>query len=404
MRLLVAEDDPISRRLIESALTKCGHEVVTAENGAQAWQLFQESEFPLVISDWIMPELDGIELLQRVRAYPRPGYVYFIMLTAKTDKHDVIRGIEAGADDFMTKPFDHDELRARLRAGERIIRLEHDLAQRNDDLTAINVALARANERMKADLDAAAALQRHLLPIDSPDAGRAQFAWRLKPCPTLAGDFLNVYRLNEQNIGFFMIDVCGHGVAATLQSATLGRLLAPSPDRSSLVRKMLKFSPDYFVVPPNHVAEQLNRWFLQNTGQSRHFTLLYGILNLETPDLRYVCAGHPPPAYLPGSPTDTGRILDNGAWPIGVTEEPAYEEHLLPLNTGDRVYLYSDGVIDTMDPKLERFGSTRLMTTLREANGRPLRDSVTALLGCVDAWRGDSELTDDLSVLALEVK
>jgi len=405
MRLLVADDDPVSRRLIESALTQCGHDVVAAGNGAEAWRRFQESEFPLVISDWMMPEMDGMELLRRVRSYPRSGYVYFIMLTAKTQKQDVIRGIEAGADDFITKPFDQDELRARLRTGERIIRLEQDLARRNEDLEAINVALARANERMRVDLEAAALLQRHLLPTDSPDAGRAMFAWRLKPCPTLAGDFLNVYRLNEHNVGFYLLDVCGHGVAATLQSATLSRLLSPVPDQSSLVRKMLKFSPDYFIVPPNQVAEQLNRWFIKDTGQSRHFTLLYGILDMDTHDLRYVCAGHPAPAYLPCDPAGAGAcLLDDGAWPIGVADEPTYEEHALQLNTGDRLFLYSDGVVDAMDTRSERFGSDRLITTLRETSQRPLRDSVTTLLGCVDAWRGDAELMDDLSVLALEIR
>lgn len=402
MKLLVAEDDAVSRRLLESSLSKWGHEVVAVENGAEAWRAFQGSEFPIVISDWMMPESDGMELLQRIRSYPRPGYVYFIMLTAKSEKQDIIRGMDAGADDFITKPFDTDELRARLRACERIISLERDLARRNEDLEAINVALAHANERMRADLEAATLLQKHLLPTDCPDTGKAAFAWRLKPCPAVAGDFLNIYRLNQQNVGFYMLDVCGHGVSATLQSATLSRVLQPVPDQSSLVRKLLKFSPDYFIVPPNQVAEQLNRWFIQDTGQSRHFTLIYGILNLDSHEMRYVCAGHPAPAYLPRDVEP--RILDNGAWPIGVAEEPTYDEHALQLSDGDRLYLYSDGVVDAMDSRSERFGSHRLITTLREANNRPLRDSVTTLIGCVDAWRGDAELKDDLSVLALEVR
>jgi DNA-binding response OmpR family regulator len=98
--------------------------VSSAENGGEAWSFFQRDEFPIVITDWMMPELDGVELVRRIRSGPRPGYVYVILLTAKGQKEDLVAGMDAGADDFLTKPFDRDELRVRLRAGERIVALE----------------------------------------------------------------------------------------------------------------------------------------------------------------------------------------------------------------------------------------------------------------------------------------
>ena len=128
MNVLIAEDDPVSRRLLQSQLEKWGHEVTAASGGGEAWRLFQSGTFSLVISDWMMPEMDGPELVRRIRACPRPGYVYVILLTSRADKADVVAGMEAGADDFVTKPFDREELRVRLRAGERIIQLEHTLA------------------------------------------------------------------------------------------------------------------------------------------------------------------------------------------------------------------------------------------------------------------------------------
>src|SRR6516225_727616 len=116
MKVLIAEDDPISRLL---------------EAGAYA----------LVVSDWMMPEMDGPELVCRIRACPRPGYVYVILLTSRAEKADVVAGMEAGADDFVTKPFDREELRVRLRAGERIVQLEHTLAEQNQALREAQAAL-----------------------------------------------------------------------------------------------------------------------------------------------------------------------------------------------------------------------------------------------------------------------
>ena len=131
MKVLIADDDAVSRRLLQSYLQKWGYEVTAAGDGAEAWRLFGAGSFPVVITDWMMPEIDGVELVRRIRAGPasRPGYVYAILLTAKSQKEDLVEGMEAGADDFLTKPFDRDELRVRLRAGERIILLEQNLRE-----------------------------------------------------------------------------------------------------------------------------------------------------------------------------------------------------------------------------------------------------------------------------------
>jgi two-component system, NtrC family, sensor kinase len=131
MKVLIADDEAVSRRLLQNYLQKWGHEVTVAENGAEAWRLFEAGSFAVVITDWEMPEMDGVELVRGIRAASAsgPGYVYTILLTAKSQKEDLVEGMEAGADDFLTKPFDRDELRVRLRAGERIMQLEQELRQ-----------------------------------------------------------------------------------------------------------------------------------------------------------------------------------------------------------------------------------------------------------------------------------
>ncbi|MBW1827190.1 MAG: response regulator, partial [Deltaproteobacteria bacterium] len=125
MKVLIVEDDPISRRVLEANLLEWNYDVLVTSDGGEAWELIQNPEAPnLVVSDWMMPNMDGLELCRKLREMERSCYTYVIILTAKGNKKDVIKGLEAGADDYLIKPFDRDELRYRLKIGERIIRLE----------------------------------------------------------------------------------------------------------------------------------------------------------------------------------------------------------------------------------------------------------------------------------------
>jgi DNA-binding response OmpR family regulator len=127
MRILIAEDDVVLRRLLQNYLEKDGHQIVAAQNGADAWRLFQADDFSMVLTDWMMPEMDGVELVRRIRSEERPGYTFVILITSRSDQEDIREGMDAGADDFVTKPFDQDELRIRLRTGERFVQLKQSL-------------------------------------------------------------------------------------------------------------------------------------------------------------------------------------------------------------------------------------------------------------------------------------
>ncbi len=141
MKVLIADDDPVSRRLLQSDLQKWGYEVTLASDGEAAWRLFQEGDFSLIISDWMMPGMDGPELIRRIRASGKPNYVYTILLTAMSHKEELVQGMEAGADDFVSKPFDRNELHVRLRAGERIFKLEQALKEQTQALQEARAAL-----------------------------------------------------------------------------------------------------------------------------------------------------------------------------------------------------------------------------------------------------------------------
>ena len=140
MKILLVEDDPVSRRLLETFLDKWGYEVEVTCDGSEAWELIQEPNSPsLVISDWMMPDMDGLELCRKIREMDKSDYIYFIILTSKDRKEDVVKGLEAGADDYLVKPFNKEELKYRVKIGERIIALEHRIRQlaATDPLTGI---------------------------------------------------------------------------------------------------------------------------------------------------------------------------------------------------------------------------------------------------------------------------
>jgi CheY-like chemotaxis protein len=135
MRVLIAEDDPVARRILEVTLAKCDYDVEVTTTGWEAWKALRKGAGPeLVVLDWMMPGMDGVEICRRVRGSARAKSTYIILLTARTDRHDLITGLDAGADDYVVKPFDADELRARLRVGARVLDLQASLADRVRDL------------------------------------------------------------------------------------------------------------------------------------------------------------------------------------------------------------------------------------------------------------------------------
>ncbi|RQS72013.1 fused response regulator/phosphatase [Burkholderia sp. Bp8963] len=384
--ILVVDDSASYRLLLRSTLGKLGFEIVEAEDGWQALQLLRaREEIAMVVCDWEMPELDGPGLCRAIREEALGRYIYMILLTARDGSEALIDGMDAGADDFLTKPVDIHELRVRLRAGLRVIALEAALAERNRHLDT-------AYRQMRGDLQAAAAVQTSMLPAPRLRIDGVECEWLFAPSAYLSGDMLNVKAVDDTHVMFCAIDVAGHGVQAAMLSVIVNRLLARGAEARGAAG----------LQSPASVVEEMNRQFLEEAVDASYFTMVYGILDTRTGEGRLTQAGHSHPLLVTAE--GSASRLGSGGFPVGLLPGCEYDDVSFALRPAERLFLYSDGVTECAAPDGELFGDERLREFLSARARMPLRQVLDALKSELQSWRGADQGTfdDDVSVLALE--
>jgi sigma-B regulation protein RsbU (phosphoserine phosphatase) len=399
MKVLLVDDDPVTRALYGRFLRNWGCEIVDAGDGLEALEILARQAIQFVISDWLMPNLTGLELCRRIRQTEADHYTYIILCTSKRDKRDFIEGMEAGADDFLVKPFSTEELRVRVRAGERVVNLERGLALKNRELEALNAKLQEAYGRIEDDLKAAAWMQASLLPAVSPRALGVNSEWRFRPSRYVAGDTLNVFPIDQHHLAFYLLDVSGHGVPAAMLSVTLSMLLTPDSTPASPLKRFDAASQNYLAVAPDEAIAELNRRFQSRDDQ--YFTMIYGLLDTRSLMLRFSQAGHPNPLLIQKG--RKMRVLGAGGSPVGILPHAEFDSVQVQLDPGDRLVLYSDGVTECTNPSGDQFGDQRLRHYLTRAGEKPLDQMLGGLETEIEGWRGKLEFDDDISLLALEV-
>lgn len=393
MRILIVDDDADMRRLLLHTLQRWGYDVVPASDGVQAWEILQREPISFVITDWIMPNLDGLELCRRIREGRFARYIYIILLTAKNSKDELIKGMEAGADDFLIKPFNAGELKVRIRAGERIVKLESNLEEQNKKLQ-------EAYSRIREDLDAAVTMQRSLLPSRALTVPGFRFEWIFAPCHFVAGDIFNVFQLTEHRIGFYILDVAGHGIPAAMLSVTLSKLLSPTASQGNPLMRFIPDPPHYDIAPPAEVVHTLNQLFQSDGDAMQYFTMIYGIVETRHARLLLTQAGHPSPIYQPRD--GKADLLGTGGFPVGMLPDVTYQEEERYLRPGDRLFFYSDGIPECIGKDGERFSVPRLLRLVDEWRDRPIQDVMAGIKQAIERWRGSNEFEDDITLLALE--
>ena len=202
MRILIVDDMATSRMVLERALKKWGYEAVSVDNIDDATQLLLSESIQFVLTDWVMPGGDGPTLCRRIRALDQPFYTYIILVTSLEGSQSLVDGMEAGADDFIHKPIQMDELLARIRAGERVLQLEKSLQDRNVKLQELSDSLLTAQKIITWDLQLAGTMQRSLLPTASSSLQGVAIDCLFCPSVHVSGDIFNFFRLDEDHVGF----------------------------------------------------------------------------------------------------------------------------------------------------------------------------------------------------------
>ncbi len=270
-----------------------------------------------------------------------------------------------------------------------------------DALRATRDELHRALKELERDIELAARVQRSALPREPPAVDGFHAAWEFLPCTGLAGDFLNVLRLDDRRVALYILDVSGHGASAALLSVSLGRLMSSVRGQSCLFEADPDTPDEFALSSPTRVARFLNANNPMDTDVTQYFTMVYGILDVPTREFRYVAAGHAGPLVVPrqGAPV----LHDSTGQPVGLFADAMFEEGRLSLEPGDRLYLYTDGVTEAAGPEDEDFGSRRTAEVLGRGRPRTLETSIGHLLDEVKTWRGGASFTDDVSILGIEV-
>lgn len=399
-RVLVVDDNPLLRRVLTAYLSGWGYAVDTASGGAEALEVCRHAPPDLVVSDWMMPGMDGLAFCRAFRALEREDYGYFLLLTSKGDKDHVAQGLDSGADDFLTKPVDPGELRARLAAGERILDMQRELRAKNRLLQTTLAALQAVHASIDSDLVEARKLQQSLVPERFRDFGTARVSLALVPAGRVGGDLVGFFPAGPGHVGLFALDVSGHGISSALMTARLAGLLSSSmPERNIALRRDARGRVR--ARPPVDTAERLNRLMREELAVEHFFTLFLAICEIGTGRIRAVQAGHPHP--LVRRADGTIAPVGQGGLPIGLIPGARYEELRLHLRPGDRLLVVSDGVIECPDRRGGMFGEAGLHHALAEMGDRSGPALMDALLERLRHAAPARDFPDDVSAILYEV-
>ncbi|MGD8206445.1 MAG: SpoIIE family protein phosphatase [Thiohalocapsa sp.] len=393
-RSLIVEDDAAERIRLQCMLERLGFEVFTAENGADALALIEGGFSPgLIVSDWQMPQMDGPSLCRRIRQLSGSEQAYFILVTGRTCPSAIEDGLDAGADDFIGKPYRAGELRARVRAGQR--ELDRRVAARTRTEALANMLADRsASERLlQTDLEAAARLQRRQRPPRLGFVGGIEVGHFSVSAGSLAGDAFGCVALSDHTVGFYLLDVVGHGVSAALNSFALGRVLS-SPQAAAEL-----FSAGGRIRPPGEVVGLLNERFQGDDECDQYFTMVYGTIDTASGQGALCQAGHPYPIILRNGATLSE--IGHGGYPVGMLPEVRFEDVVFTLGPGERLVIYSDGVPDVADERGQRFGPARLREALLAQPAADVATTLSRLETQLNEWRGSRAWEDDASIMVL---
>ncbi len=374
-RILIIEDDLTAQLVLKRTLEEQGYEVATANDGVTGLEETLRFRPALIICDWIMPHADGLDVCQKVKANPDLSTIFFILLTARGGVEDRVRGLDSGADEFLTKPVEPSELKARVKAGLRLNRVYQ--------------ALQEQKRILETELMEAAEYVKSLLP--SPMTGEIQIDSRFIPSRQLGGDCFDYYWLDPDYLAIYLLDVSGHGLGAAL----------PSISVLNLLRSQSMDGVNFY--QPNHVLRALNEAFQMDDQNDKYFTIWYGVYNRIKRQLVYSSAGHPPALLIAGSLEAEAQVkrLKTVSLPIGMMPDTKFVNQRCEIDLASTLYIFSDGIYEIMLPHGDIWGLDGFVDLLSRDRQMIASDGLNCILDYLKTLTPNESLEDDLSLLRI---
>jgi len=389
-KILIVDDSADLRRLLSLTLIKTGYEVIEAIDGNDALAKAHTFKPDLILLDIVMPLLDGYGVCKMLKDDEHTTHIPIIFLSGKTDAADKIKGLEIGGADYITKPFDKGEIIARVQNQLKIQLLTLELIEKNKELT-------EKQRWLDEDLKAAGGVQQSLLPHKYPDIKHLNIAWKFIPSYLIGGDIFNFIQFDEDNVGFYMIDVSGHGVPSALVTVSISQALQPMS--GNVTKRKINSSPGYRISSPREVLETLDAEYPLNRFES-YFTMIYAIINVQDGNILYSNAAHPPPVLL--HKDGSHELLDAGGTIIGMDGILPFEEEQKTLYNGDRIIFYTDGVTEFQNDNGEFYGEERFLSILKENQDKKVVALIDAVMASIKDFGGNTKFQDDISLVGIE--
>jgi signal transduction histidine kinase/serine phosphatase RsbU (regulator of sigma subunit) len=370
--IMVVDDEPVNLQVLVNHLSLEGYRIVTALNGEEALALLDRELPDLLLLDVMLPRMSGYEVCASLRERFSPHDLPVLMLTAKSKPEDIVAGLEAGANDYLAKPVNRKELVARVNG---LISLKENYRVHNE-LTVI-----------KRDIQIAHDIQNTILLQEIPASEHVRIAMRYRPMTELGGDFYDVQLLEQSGVRILMADVSGHGIPAAFICAML---------------KVVYSFHSGDEVDPADLMTKINGGLFRFLG-NQFLTACYAVIDVERMQLRQSNAGHWPLMVLRGGEVLVDRT--NGI-PVGWDEESTYQTVETGLETGDRIVIYTDGIVEARDHEQRMYGEARLREALVASRDLPPDDQADRIIGDVRQWAGlrqEEELGDDVTLCIAEI-
>ncbi len=399
LRVLVVDDSALQRRIVALSLKRWGFSIQEATSGLEALEICKSDQIDLVISDWVMPEMDGLEFCKEFRKLKRERYGYFILVTSKNDKNDVAQGLDAGADDFLSKPVNKEELKARIRAGTRVLEMEQELHSQNGVVKNALKELQGLYDEINRDLVEAEKLQHSLIPVRHEKLENAEISLLFQSSGHVGGDLVGFFRFSRNRIGIFSLDVSGHGISSALLTVRLAGYLSPHNKTQNIAFEPMP-EGGYSHRSPKDIAKLLNERMMDEMDTEHYFTLAFADVDLETGHVIMVQAGHPHPVIF--NPETGVRFMGEGGVPIGLLPEVEYDNFEFDLKAGDRLLLHSDGVTECQNIKGDLFdedGLESMLVKKLDGSGPEFMDD---LMWQLTEFSEGEPFGDDVSAILLE--